>query len=89
MKKIIIITAILIIIALAVCFTGCTTTKIDRIENNNASMFVIVEETVNYQIVYHKETLVMYAVSYGSYNRGTFTLLVNADGTPMLYEENK
>lgn len=29
----------------------------------------------------------MYAVSDQQNNRGTFTLLVNADGTPMLYKE--
>lgn len=35
-------------------------------------------ETVN--------TKVMYAISDGAHNYGNFTLLVNADGTPMLYE---
>ena len=49
-------------------------------------MFVEREEANRWIIVYHKETKVMYAVSYGSYNIGTFTLLVNADGTPMLYK---
>lgn len=52
----------------------------------DASMFVCVEQTSLWKICYHRETKVMYAVSYGSYNCGTFTLLVNADGTPMLYE---
>lgn len=32
---------------------------------------------------------VMYAVSGGAYNNGTFTLLVNPDGTPMLWEGPK
>lgn len=51
-----------------------------------SSMFVEIESTYNYKIVYHKETKVMYAVSGSSYNNGTFTLLVDADGKPMLYE---
>jgi hypothetical protein len=48
-------------------------------------MFVEIECTATWAIVYHKETKVMYAVSDGRYNRGTFTLLVNADGSPMVY----
>lgn len=39
-----------------------------------------------YDVVYHKDTKVMYAVSHSCYNIGTFTVLVNPDGTPMLYE---
>ena len=41
---------------------------------------------MNWKVVYHKETKVMYAISDQQNNRGTFTLLVNADGTPMLYK---
>ena len=50
------------------------------------SMFVAVEDTGIWAVVYHSETKVMYAVSRGSYNQGTMTLLVNADGTPMIYK---
>lgn len=50
------------------------------------SMFVQVEYTGIWSIVYHRDTKVMYAVAYGSYNSGTMTLLVNADGTPMIYK---
>lgn len=53
---------------------------------DNTSMFVEVEVAASWKVVYHKETKVMYAVSNSGYNRGTFTLLVNADGTPMIYE---
>lgn len=49
-------------------------------------MFITVENGDLYKIVYHKITKVMYAVSYGYYNRGSFTLLVDADGKPMLWE---
>ena len=37
--------------------------------------------------MYHKETKVMYAVSSGGFNSGNFTVLVNPDGTPMIYKE--
>lgn len=40
----------------------------------------------NYYIVYDKETKVMYTKSNSSSNCGDFTLLVNADGTPKLWE---
>jgi hypothetical protein len=53
------------------------------------SMFVVVENAYSYgwKVVYHRDTKVMYTVSNGGYNSGNFTLLVNADGTPMLWED--
>lgn len=53
-------------------------------------MFVIIQESDPshpYQIVYHKDTKVMYAISDGGSSYGVFTVLVNPDGTPMIYEE--
>lgn len=50
-------------------------------------MFKTVYAGRYYSVVYEKETKVMYAVSDGAKNRGTFTLLVNADGTPMIWKE--
>ena len=76
MKKII----ALMIVVLAVVMTGCSEVEDKSLWNSD---FVIVEENYKYYIVYHKETKVMYTVSY---NNGVFTLLVNADGTPMLWE---
>ena len=73
-----------------VLLCGCSSNYVETEKTNqaekNTSMFVEREEANRWIIVYHKETKVMYAVSYGSYNIGTFTLLVNADGTPMLYK---
>lgn len=51
------------------------------------TMFVPVYNGMYYSVVYEKDTKVMYAVSDGAKNRGTFTLLVNADGTPMIWKE--
>lgn len=48
-------------------------------------MFVVVEETSCWIVVYHKGTKVMYAVSSGGYNEGTFTLLCDKDGKPLLW----
>ena len=76
----------LVIFALLFVLSGCS--KVDNVANSNVpSSFVIVEQTNIWRVVYHKETKVMYTVSLGGYNCGSFTLLVNPDGSPMLYEE--
>lgn len=75
-----------IIFALVFVLSGCGV----KVEQENAqepvSMFIELEKTYNWKIVYHKETKVMYAVSNYGQGSGFFTLLVNPDGTPMLYE---
>ena len=53
----------------------------------NENHFVKVHRYYYTDIVYDTETNVMYAVSAGSDNRGSFCLLVNPDGTPKLYKE--
>ena len=86
MKKLI---AFLMAIALCAClFVGCSGSfEVD--ENvSNSSSFVVVEDGAGYKIVYHKDTKVMYTYSTGGYNRGSFCLLVNLDGTPMIWEGN-
>lgn len=79
---------ILLVIMIALTFVGCTTQATTEEDSDNAecSMFVYVESTLIYDIVYHKDTKVMYAISRGSYNQGTFTVMLNVDGTPMVYE---
>ena len=55
---------------------------------DESSPFIIVYSGDYYEIVYHKDTRVMYLMSDFDYNYGTFTVMLNADGSPMLYEEN-
>lgn len=50
-------------------------------------MFVKVGSGYGYDVVYQLDTKVMYAVSNAAYNSGNFTLLVNSDGTPMVWGE--
>ena len=80
--------------AIAMIFTvsGCNTAKIEmdkpKTEGDEIkSMFKCVEYSDYWLVVYHIQTKVMYAVSRGSDNRGDFTLLVNSDGTPMIWRE--
>lgn len=83
-RRIVILTAL--VIALAIFALGCAKVETEG-EEQETSMFVQVEKTDSWRIVYHKDTHVMYAVSYGYYNCGTFTVLVNPDGTPMVWED--
>lgn len=57
-------------------------------EDANVSMFVLLEDcgsSHGFIVVYHKDTKVMYTVSHGAYNPGNFTVMLNPDGTPMVY----
>ena len=84
MKKLLILLSISL-----VCLVGCAgcETREHPSSNYQGCTFAVLETGSCYSIVYNKQTKVMYAVSGGYYNGGTFTLLVNADGTPMTYEE--
>lgn len=80
---------IVILLFAAMLLTSCNLSKVERQAcMDEASMFVLIEKTPIWKVVYHKETKVMYAVSYGSYNLGTFTLLVDREGKPLLYKGN-
>ena len=85
MKKLI---SALLVSTILLC-TGCGST--DQVHTSGGSnTFIVVENSYSttWKIVYHKDTKVMYAVSDGAYSHGIFTLLVNPDGTPMIYGEN-
>lgn len=85
---------LVIMILCMVLLTGCgnrADSQEQDTKTQESNMFVYIQPTVldDYYVVYHKDTKVMYAVSAGYYNRGNFTLLVNPDGTPMLYEADE
>jgi hypothetical protein len=89
MKKFI---AILAILTFALLLYACgPSMEPDESKDTPAmSAFVLLEDnsTNGFKVVYHRETKVMYAISAGYYNVGTFTVLLNPDGTPMTYEGN-
>ena len=81
---------IIMVGAMILGLVGCSTETIEREGESNktsSSMFVEIEKISHWKVVYHRKTKVMYAVSNSSYNCGTFTLLVDSDGNPMLYEK--
>lgn len=75
---------ILFCILFCVILAGCS---YEELEKKPESTFIVVEEEMGFNVVYHRDTKVMYTVSHSSYNMGNFTLLVNPDGSPMLYED--
>lgn len=81
-RLIVIVLAVVMLLSLSACATKRTR---EVIKGENSRM-VYVEETSAYCVVYDKYTKVMYTVSNGGYNTGNFTLLVTADGKPLLYE---
>ena len=76
---------------LSTVLTGCSSlTAVEKeydIEDEGLkSMFVMVESSTRWDIVYDKETKVMYAIAnYGS-GSGQFTLLVDENGNPKLWD---
>lgn len=76
-----ILVAALLVFGLVACSYESEDSPVD-----DSPMFISIAYEGSYEVVYHRDSKVMYVVSNGSYNRGTFTLLVNPDGSPMLYE---
>lgn len=66
-------------------FAACSNSTVNA-SNNYKNMFTRVYSDTDFYVVYDNETKVMYAVSDGHYNYGNLTMLVNADGTPKLYD---
>ena len=80
---------LLFIFVLVFMLTGCETASTEKESEQkpeNMSIFCHLETGPTWRVVYHRDTKVMYVVSNGGYNLGTFTLLVDADGKPLLYE---
>lgn len=82
---------IMLVLLICVLFLGgCSkVSKYKADSSDDQSMFILIEDTAYWSVVYHKDTKVMYVVSDGLYNRGTFTLLVDAQGKPMLWEDKE
>jgi len=83
--------AALCLAALILLLAGCEKTTVEDggIEDGGirtTSIFVTVEDNYYFDVIYDRETRVMYSVSKYSAGCGVVTLLVNADGTPKLWK---
>jgi hypothetical protein len=65
---------------------GCDIKEVESEKVSGNSMFVKVENTGSWYVVYHKETRVMYVVSNDRHNRGNFTIMVDENGNPLLWQ---
>ena len=72
------------ILLAAVTLAGCGNSEIGP--NVQESRFITVETTNTWWVVADKKEGVMYAVSHDTHNNGTFTLLVDKDGKPLIWE---
>ena len=80
--------SVVLAIMMMVCLVGCGSV-VHTEGDDDPSMFVCIETTDYWMVVYHKETKVMYAVNKNIFNNagcGVFSPLYNADGTLQVYE---
>lgn len=82
-SRMIIVVWIVVVFVSSLC--SCKDTTVTSVSNDDTSMFVFLENTPQWDVVYHKDTKVMYAVSHYGTGSGVFTALLNPDGTPMIY----
>ena len=73
------------ILMLAVMLVGNESDVRDG-EKSSQKRFVLVEDDWPYEIMVDRETRVMYAVSNGAYNHGTFTVMVDESGKPLIWK---
>ncbi len=79
-----------LVLALGLMMAGCARGKVDAGQIADAEvdnrMFMVVSEESSGRVMVDKATGVMYWISYSSNNYGNMTMLVNADGTPRIWE---
>lgn len=85
MKKLVL-TFLLAVAVLTV--SGCSDGMDEEPRADTSKMFTRVETCSTFDVVYDKDTKVMYVISTGYYNDngGYFTMLVNTDGTPKIWK---
>lgn len=84
----------LIVLILAVSLIFVALSRKEKNNENESSFsydtrFVTVEEDNSHRMIVDKETNVLYLECETSSNRYGITVLLNSDGTPMLWNENK
>lgn len=83
MKKLVLV----FLLAVAVLIvSGCSDGMDEEPHAGTSKMFTKVETCGSFEVVYDKDTKVMYVISTGFYNGGNFTMLVNSDGTPKIWK---
>lgn len=80
-------TKALVLLLLCLLLCGCSKqVTLQNVQKDQSSMFVRIEHTFIWDVYYHKDTKVMYVCSRGDYNSGNMTVMLDADGKPLLWE---
>ena len=69
----------------AIFMAGCNKME-SEVDEDAASMFIIIEDHNSHRVLYHTKTKAMYWESRGYCNCGTLTLIVDENGKPLLWE---
>ena len=77
---------VFLLVVAVLTISGCSDGMYEEPRADASKMFVRVEDCGSFDIMYDKDTKVMYTVSSSRYPYGNITLLVNADGTPKLWK---
>lgn len=85
MRKICTFLITLLLLCVLLCSCSDNATVSGEGTDEYVSMFVKIEQTDHWYVVYHRETKVMYVVSNDAYIQGIFTVLVDENGDPMIY----
>lgn len=81
-----IVTLLLLIFLIVALLCSCSTPMQELgDQTKKPTTFMVAERYEDFRILVDTRTGVMYVESYSPYNHGSFTLLVNADGSPRLY----
>nr|DAU37863.1 MAG TPA: hypothetical protein [Caudoviricetes sp.] len=76
----------LLILLLALCAGMLAGRGGAQSEAETPFVWIYYSGIATYCVGYDRDTGVMYSMSNGYYNNGTLTMLVNADGTPKVWE---
>lgn len=88
-NKILVVISTVLLLLVIISIAACNSQSVDASnynDNYHKDMFTRVYTDTDFYVVYDNQTKVMYTVSDCHYNRGNLTMLVNADGTPKLYD---
>ena len=80
---------LIVMLMLAVMLIGCGNSSESDArdgEKSNQKRFVPIEIAWSYEIMVDRGTRVMYVISNGAYNHGTFTVMVDENGKPLTWE---
>lgn len=81
----------MIVFSASILLCGCNFDDVSSYtfdQNQQEEYFEVISEGSGYAVVYDIDTKVMYVMATFSGNYGDFTMLVNPDGSPKLYEED-